>query len=496
MGVWKLLTCGRVDVRFIKEKLCAGKSNTPPTMRVAAFTVLSAVLAVTSVTADFLWTSRNCPGSLGNVTDTLCCGPNTFCRKLVSEAACTSEVDEAALYCEWSEGQCQPVVDRESNVCCRDQEVNSCSKMFNGECPEEYEVARECCQGDSFTKFAFLKTSDPDKICCNAPCAAMEAANCTLPLQCGPTQRSFAFHNPPHSLGFYGYHNPAFDHHYGTIFYGTGYGHDYPPYRRRHKKHRKSKKSKKHHKKDRYDDHDDHYGHDHDDHYDDHDDHYDDHDDDYYKDYDYSKEDHVNEITVDDIFALMIDAMEKESDVKVYDADVTSDPYLGKTWSGGLFLDHHFPDVEPIFDELYRYPNHYRPYYGGLHYGPYYGGHHHGGLNYGGHYAGGYQGGHYPAGYQGAQHPGSYQEEQNPESYREEQNFGSHLGGQYPTGHQGGQYPIAYQGGQYPIGYQGGHVEQPPATYPNAGVSYPADLGALPGVYQSEQPVPQFSPPH
>merc|ERR1712012_768968 len=127
-----------------------------------------------------------------------------------------------------------------------------------------------------------------------------------------------------------------------------------------------------------------------------------------------------NEITVDDIFALMIDAMEKKSDVKVYDADVTSDPYLGKTWSGGLFLDHHFPDVEPIFDELYRYPNHYRPYYGGLHYGPYYGGHHHGGLNYGGHYVGGYQGG------------------QNPGSYREEQNFGSH----HPTGHQGVQYPI------------------------------------------------------
>ena len=61
--------------------------------------------------------------------------------------------------------------------------------------------------------------------------------------------------------------------------------------------------------------------------------------------------DHVDEITVDDIFALMIDAMEKDTDVKIYDADISSDPYLGKNWSGGLFVDHHFPDFEPLIDE-------------------------------------------------------------------------------------------------------------------------------------------------
>ena len=61
--------------------------------------------------------------------------------------------------------------------------------------------------------------------------------------------------------------------------------------------------------------------------------------------------DHVDEITVDDIFALMIDAMEKETDVKIYDADITSDPYLGKNWSGGLFVDHHLPNIDHIFNE-------------------------------------------------------------------------------------------------------------------------------------------------
>jgi len=470
-------------------------------MRVVAFSVLSAVLATSVVTADFLWTSKNCPGSLGNVTDTLCCGPTTFCRKLVSEAACTSEVDDAALYCEWKKGQCQPVVDRQSNVCCRDQEVNSCAKMFAGQCPEQFEVARECCQGDAYTKYAFLKTSDPEKICCNAPCAAMEAANCTLPIQCGPTQRSYGLYNPPHSLGFFGYHNPAFDHHYGTIFYGTGYGHDYPPYRRRHRKHRRGKKGKKHHKKDRYDDHD------HDDHHDDHD-HY---EDDYYKDYDHSKEDHVDEITVDDIFALMIDAMEKETDVKVYDADITSDPYLGKTWSGGLFVDHHFPDVEPIFDEIYRYPN-YRPYYGGYPFGGYpyggyggshghpyggYGGPHHGGQLHGG-YGGPQQGGQQygPLHQQGLHQPGYYpgshlegsstaDEGRTGSSFQEVPLPTSPQGGQFPApqGNFVGSYPVdphlSHQGGHYPGGPQSGLFHQ--GSTLNAGLQYP-------GAHQVEHP--------
>merc|ERR1719204_786552 len=114
--------------------------------------------------------------------DALCCGEDTFCRKKVSQSSCTSDVDDAAL----------------------------------------------CCQGDAYTKFAFLETSDPENlICCNAPCKAMEAANCTLTSnpKCAPSARSFALHNPYHNLGF---HHGHFDHRFGTIFHGTGYGYDYP----------------------------------------------------------------------------------------------------------------------------------------------------------------------------------------------------------------------------------------------------------------------------
>merc|ERR1712038_820560 len=96
---------------------------------------------------------------------------------------------------------------------------------------------------------------------------------------------------------------------------------------------------KKHHKKHSKYDHDDYYedDHHHDDHYEDdhhHDDHYDSHDE--YGHDDYYEDEHVDEITVDDIFALMIDAMEKDTDVKIYDADISSDPYLGKNCQEGF----------------------------------------------------------------------------------------------------------------------------------------------------------------
>ena len=83
----------------------------------ARFILAVLVMAVTVEfgSADFLWTPNNCPANVGNVTDKLCCGADTFCRKLVTEVACNSDTDDAALYCEWEDGQCQPVADRYVN---------------------------------------------------------------------------------------------------------------------------------------------------------------------------------------------------------------------------------------------------------------------------------------------------------------------------------------------------------------------------------------------
>jgi len=323
----------------------SGLTSVPEEMiraRITMFPVILGLVFMTGVSADFLWTEANCPASVGNVTDSICCGAETFCEPLTTESACVS--GDAAIYCQWNATEtvkCAPSVDRQSNVCCQGQETNTCSSLFAGLCPEEFQVKKECCQGDAvLTKYSFLKTANDDElVCCNAPCAAMERAGCPLTAKCAPSQRSYSMGHPYQALGFNhhyggggGYPN---NHQYGQILYGTGFGHD-RHYKRRHRKNRKHGSG---------------YS-----------------DDDKDKDYDYSKEHHVDEITVDDLFLMMIDSMEKEADVKVYDSDITSDPYLGKTKSGGLFVDHNLPDPHEILEEIYGRPGYYDhysyPFYG------------------------------------------------------------------------------------------------------------------------------------
>merc|ERR1712203_274620 len=65
---------------------------------------------------------------------------------------------------------------------------------------------------------------------------------------------------------------------------------------------------------------------------------------------------HVDEITVDDLFELMIEALEDDTDVKSYDAEYYTDPYLGKTRSGGLLADFDLPDPDYYFRLLYGNP--------------------------------------------------------------------------------------------------------------------------------------------
>merc|ERR1712243_470331 len=285
-------------------------------MRVWFFISMSVLVPMAS--ADFLWTEANCPAAVGNVTDSICCG-EAFCGSFLRESDCHSETDDAALYCVWKEGKCSAVTDRKSNVCCLGEGMSSCASILNGRCPESFQVKKECCRGAEFNKFAFLETANDDElVCCNAPCAAMEKANCPLTDQCAPSKKSWGLHHPLLAHGFHPRGYGGFDHKFGTILYGTGFGRDYPRRRRG-------------------------YGHRHDP---------------YETDYE-KNHDHVGEITVDDLMLTLVDILEKQSDVKVYDADITSDPYLGKTKSGGLFVDHSFPDPEDIIDEIFGEPRFY-----------------------------------------------------------------------------------------------------------------------------------------
>jgi len=286
---------------------------------ILAWIVIAISMLAQMASADFLWTETNCPAVVGNVTDSICCG-ETFCGSFYRESDCHSEKDDAALYCTWKEGKCSAVADRKSNVCCRGESMNSCASILNGKCPDSFQVRKECCTDAEFNKFAFLKTADDDElVCCSAPCAAMEKARCPLTEQCAPSQKSWGMRHP---LVAHGFHADGYRglNSYGTILnYGFG--------RRRHPFGRR--------------------GHSH---------HYDDAP--YENNHD-TKDDHVGEITVDDLMLTLVDILEKQSDVKVYDADITSDPYLGKTKSGGLFVDHSFPDPERIIDEIYGEPRFY-----------------------------------------------------------------------------------------------------------------------------------------
>jgi hypothetical protein len=74
------------------------------------------------------------------------------------------------------------------------------------------------------------------------------------------------------------------------------------------------------------------------------------------KDKSHKHDSHVDEITVDDLFELMIEALEDDTDVKSYDAEYYTDPFLGKTRSGGLLADVSLPDPDLYFHLLYGTP--------------------------------------------------------------------------------------------------------------------------------------------
>merc|ERR1712212_1067840 len=68
-----------------------------------------------------------------------------------------------------------------NNVCCKNPELeklDNCVDMMAGRCPSAWQVPRDCCPAPN-DKYAFMLSTDPsrsDLICCNAPCTAIEQA--------------------------------------------------------------------------------------------------------------------------------------------------------------------------------------------------------------------------------------------------------------------------------------------------------------------------------
>jgi len=283
------------------------------------------------------WSDQICSGDNMMVTFSKCCGNEPYCSASTNELDC--EEDEKGLYCHWvepddseSKGKCVPKPDDRSDVCCRGGTIkDACHSIaYKMECPQDWLVSKGCCPDDSERKYNEILGGIPDGMdCCNSPCTQVEkaissgAANCTLNTRCAPGPRSYAMtYDPYNTLGFFhSNRHHGSPHSFGSIYHGSGYGHDYGH--------------------DYYEDED--YEHEKDDK----------HDKDKHGKDDY---DHVDEITVDDLFELMIEALEEENDVKSYEAEYYTDSYLGKTKSGGLLADFSLPDPDYYLDLLYGNP--------------------------------------------------------------------------------------------------------------------------------------------
>merc|ERR1712025_135481 len=78
-------------------------------------------------------------------------------------------------------GSCKANRDKANNVCCKNPDLDkldNCVDLMSGRCPKAWQVPRDCCPAPN-DKYANMLTCDSkrsDLICCNAPCTAIEQA--------------------------------------------------------------------------------------------------------------------------------------------------------------------------------------------------------------------------------------------------------------------------------------------------------------------------------
>merc|ERR1712142_1216806 len=69
-----------------------------------------------------------------------------------------------------------------------------------------------------------------------------------------------------------------------------------------------------------------------------------------------SKKDHVDEITVDDFFDAIIEALDNDKDVFEYNKEINSDSWFGKQSFGGLVDGFKFIDPKKFINRIYGSP--------------------------------------------------------------------------------------------------------------------------------------------
>ena len=155
-----------------------------------------------SIQGQIVWAEDNCNTEntdprvvWGEPTDAICCnatrpeGADTLmCASKEDEASCENiegmEVEECLEKmcekedkCIWRQGRCKPNRDLENNVCCPPGEViRNCQNILRGQCPPDWRIPRQCCPPPYDKYRNRLDTGDEDSVCCNAPCTAIELA--------------------------------------------------------------------------------------------------------------------------------------------------------------------------------------------------------------------------------------------------------------------------------------------------------------------------------
>jgi len=301
-----------------------------------------------------IWSSKNCnlEGLVGvvkgEVTDVLCVqGKIEACSQVQNKVyTSTREKEEACedhVVCRWLNGTCTVNKDRRSNVCVPVHENGTrveinpiCTNITKGVCPTQFWVRRECCTGANAKYDGILETDDKQQyVCCNVPCEAMHAAvkassaTCRWQdhknlEQCLPGARSFFGHGgapgfqntydvelPPDAIQSIFGLQPSKSMSFGVLNPGFGYLGMPGPVGATAIEELGVGKSKEH---------------------------------------------HTEEITVDDMFELLVEALDQEKDVFEYNHQISSDPWFGKENFGGGVDGFNLVDPWKFIDQIYGSP--------------------------------------------------------------------------------------------------------------------------------------------
>jgi hypothetical protein len=138
----------------------------------------------------------NCDGT---VTDAICC-QDRLCQGQ-SESSCSSD-DKRKLFCAWdsNKSKCLSIRDAKNNVCCQKKPMEGCNDLMKGRCPPQYQVSEKCCSEDGKKWSAIFEGVPPGKVCCNAPCKDADFLKCGQLGRC--SQRSFSPYLNPYDYGF------------------------------------------------------------------------------------------------------------------------------------------------------------------------------------------------------------------------------------------------------------------------------------------------------